>query len=198
MEAIARAVEGEFKAYLPRLLQQILQTFDGDLSRAALETNRTRLNTLLHVLRAFVVFGSSLEDYLQLILPVIKRSIEDPLAPEELRRTALRTIGQLAAHVNFGDYAIQIIHPMIRAMATGDKELRSTAMDTLCALAVQFGAEFAIFIPMVNKVSILKPGSSSAEFTGDARIPHYAREVRRNHHEAAEPRKVAYGVGLCR
>ena len=151
VEAVARAVEGEFKAYLPKLLQQILRSFDGDLSAQHFSTNR--LNTLLHVLRAFYVFGSSIEDYLHLVLPVIVRSFENPLAPDELRKTALRTTGQLCRKVNFSDHASQIIHPLIRTLANSDSELRTIAMDTLVDLVLHFGPDYAIFIPMVNKVS---------------------------------------------
>ena len=152
VEAIARAVEGEFKAYLPRLLQQILRSFDGDL--AARNIGDKRLNTLLHILKAFYVFGSSIEDYLHLVLPVIVRSFENPLAPDELRKSALRTTGQLCRKVNFGDHASQIIHPLVRTLGNSDGEIRSIAMDTLCVLVLQFGPDYAIFIPMVNKASL--------------------------------------------
>ena len=151
VESVARAVEGEFKAYLPRLLQQILRSFDGDLSAKNLNQDR-RLSILLHILKAFYVFGSSIEDYLHLILPVIVRSFENPLAPEELRKAALRTTGQLCRKVNFSDHASQIIHPLVRTLSTSEGDLRTTAMDTLCVLVLQFGPDYAIFIPMVNKV----------------------------------------------
>lgn len=153
VETVARAVEGEFKAYLPKLLQQILHTFEGELT--VKHISERRLNTLLHILRAFYVFGSSIEDYLHLVLPVIVRSFENPLAPEELRRAALRTTGQLCRKVNFSDHASQIIHPLVRTLGTSEGELRTIAMDTLCVLVLQFGPDYAIFIPMVNKVSCL-------------------------------------------
>jgi FKBP12-rapamycin complex-associated protein len=159
VESVARAVEGEFKAYLPKLLQQILRSFDGDLSAKQLGTDR-RLSILLHILKAFYVFGSSIEDYLHLILPVIVRSFENPLAPEELRKAALRTTGQLCRKVNFSDHASQIIHPLVRTLSTSDGELRTIAMDTLCVLVLQFGPDYAIFIPMVNKVRDLFWGFS--------------------------------------
>jgi FKBP12-rapamycin complex-associated protein len=151
VEAVARAVEGEFKAYLPKLLQQILRMFDGDLSSRHL--SNSKLSTLLHILKAFTVFGSSIEDYLHLILPVIVRSFENPLAPEGLRKCALQTIAQLCKHVNFSDHASQIIHPLIRSLASCDGDLRNVAMETLCVLVLHLGPDYAIFIPMVNKVS---------------------------------------------
>ncbi|WWC91382.1 uncharacterized protein L201_006326 [Kwoniella dendrophila CBS 6074] len=160
VESIARAVEGEFKAYLPKLLQQILRSFDGELTAKHLP--ELRLNTLLHILRAFYVFGSSIEDYLHLVLPVIVRSFENPLAPDSLRKAALRTTGQLCRKVNFSDHASQIIHPLVRTLSNSSGDLRSTAMDTLCVLVLQFGPDYAIFIPMVNKAlvenKIVHPG----------------------------------------
>lgn len=149
VESIARAVEGEFKAYLPQLLQQILHSFDGDLSARHLSDQH--LETLQHILRAFYVFGSSIEDYLHLVLPVIIRSFENPATRIELRKAALITIGQLCRKVNFSDHASQIIHPLVRTLSTNDIDLRNTAMDTLCVLVLQFGTDYAIFIPMVNK-----------------------------------------------
>lgn len=151
VESVAKAVEGEFKAYLPRLLQQILRSFDGDLTQKQLPA--LRLNTLLHILKAFYIFGSSIEDYLHLVLPVIVRSFESAATPDELRKAALRTTGQLCRKVNFSDHASQIIHPLIRTLGNSGDEIRTIAMDTLCVLVLQFGSDFAIFVPMVNKVS---------------------------------------------
>lgn len=144
-------MEGEFKAYLPKLLQQILRSFDGDLSAKHLP--ELKLNTLLQILKAFYVFGESIEDYLHLVLPVIVRSFENPGAPGSLRIAALRTTGQLCRKVNFSDHASQIIHPLVRTLGSSSEELRQTAMETLCVLVLQFGPDYAIFIPMVNKVS---------------------------------------------
>lgn len=144
-------MEGEFKAYLPKLLQQILRSFDGDLSAKHLP--ELKLNTLLQILKAFYVFGESIEDYLHLVLPVIVRSFENPGAPDSLRIAALRTTGQLCRKVNFSDHASQIIHPLVRTLGSSSEELRQTAMETLCVLVLQFGPDYAIFIPMVNKVS---------------------------------------------
>ncbi|OXG23734.1 FKBP12-rapamycin complex-associated protein [Cryptococcus neoformans Ze90-1] len=152
VEAIAKAVEGEFKAYLPKLLQQILRSFDGDLSAKHLP--ELKLNTLLQILKAFYVFGESIEDYLHLVLPVIVRSFENPAAPDSLRIAALRTTGQLCRKVNFSDHASQIIHPLVRTLGNSSEELRQTAMETLCVLVLQFGPDYAIFIPMVNKALV--------------------------------------------
>ncbi|WVQ81658.1 hypothetical protein IAT38_003783 [Cryptococcus sp. DSM 104549] len=152
VEHIAKAVEGEFKAYLPKLLQQILRSFDGDLTAKNLP--ELRLNTLLQILKAFYVFGTSIEDYLHLVLPVIVRSFENPAAPDALRIAAIRTTGQLCRKVNFSDHASQIIHPLVRTLGNSSEELRQAAMETLSVLVLQFGPDYAIFIPMVNKALV--------------------------------------------
>jgi FKBP12-rapamycin complex-associated protein len=40
-------------------------------------------------------------------------------------------------------------------LSTGPTELRNDAMDALCSLVSQIGSDFAIFVPMINKVSDL-------------------------------------------
>lgn len=187
VEAIARAVEGEFKAYLPQLLQQILRSFDGDL--AARHISAQRLETLLHILKAFYVFGSSIEDYLHLVLPVIVRSFENPAAPPELRKAALMTTSQLCRKVNFSDHASQIIHPLVRTLSTPDVELRNAAMETLCVLVLQFGPDYSIFIPMVNKVRLTVVGDfRGTDYLGSVGEQDRVAGLRPDGHQAVEPR----------
>lgn len=161
VEAIAIAVEGEFKAFLPRLLQEILRTFDTDLSAARLGERR-RYN-LLRLMKAFYVFGASVEEYMHLILPVIVRCFERPDAHPDLRSAALRTVGQMCRKVDFSDHASQIIHPLARTLDSDftDPSLQEAAMSTLSALVVQLGADYAIFIPMVDKILVSRKISHS-------------------------------------
>lgn len=150
VESIAIAVEGQFKAFLPKLLQEILRTFEGDISAAKLSDRRKQ--NLLRMIKAFYVFGASVEEYMHLILPVIIKCFERTDAPYELRATSIQTIGHLCRKVNFSDNISQIIHPLARVLAGDEPELKVTAMDTLCAIVLQLGPDYAIFIPMINKV----------------------------------------------
>ena len=145
VEAVATALDGEFKVYLPILLPQMLQIFEADTSERRLPTQR--------VLQALTVFGLNLEEYLHLMMPVIVRLFERPDIPMHLRKHAVSTIGQLTRKVNFSDQASRIIHPLVRVLAIPQQDFRMVAMDTLSALVYQLGPDFAIFIPMVNKVS---------------------------------------------
>ncbi|CAO1620752.1 unnamed protein product [Jaminaea pallidilutea] len=146
VEAVAKALEGEFKSYLPILLPNMLQTFHHN------ELGQKQQPTLMRVLHAFCVFGSSIEEYLHLILPPVVELFERPDASITLRRSAIVSVGLLTRKVNFCDHASRVIHPLVRVLKSGPPELRSAAMDTLTSLAFQLGSSFAIFVPVVGKV----------------------------------------------
>ncbi|KNC98625.1 uncharacterized protein SPPG_06307 [Spizellomyces punctatus DAOM BR117] len=146
VEAIAIALDGEFKVYLPTLLPQMLQIFDADTSERRQPTQK--------VLHAMITFGSNLEEYLHLVVPVVVKLFEKPDVPVHLRKHAIQTIGMLCKKINFADQASRIIHPLVRVLAIPQPELRAAAMDTLCALVYQLVSDFAIFIPMINKMLV--------------------------------------------
>lgn len=155
IQSIAVALDAEFKAYLPNLLPLMLQAFDNDL-------NEPRRQTILaKVLHAFGIFGSSLEEYLHLIIPAVVRTFEQLDVPVALRKHAMQTVAQLCRKINFADHASRIIHPLARVLSspTAPPELRLPAMDAMCALLVQMGSDFVLFVPMINKVSL--SGTSS-------------------------------------
>ncbi|RKO90751.1 armadillo-type protein, partial [Blyttiomyces helicus] len=143
VEAVARALDGEFKLFLPTLLPQMLQIFEADVSEKRQPTQK--------VLHAMVIFGSNLEEYLHLAIPVIVKLFERPDVPLHLRRHAIQTVGELCRKVNFSDQASRIIHPLVRVLATPQPELRLAAMDTITCLVYQLSSDFVIFIPMISK-----------------------------------------------
>ncbi|CAG8465028.1 34810_t:CDS:10, partial [Racocetra persica] len=144
VEEIAKALDGEFKNYLPKLLPIMLQIFDEDESDKRQPTQK--------VLHALAVFGTNIEEYMHLVIPVIVKLFERTDLPPQLRKSAIVTIGQLSKKVNFSDHASRIIHPLARVLATNNNDLRMAAMDTLCALVFQLGSDYAIFIPLINKI----------------------------------------------
>lgn len=153
MESIAIALNCEFKAYLPQLLPQLLQIFETDTSE--------KRQLTIKVLKAFIVFGSNLEEYLHLVIPVIIKLFERIDTPLDLRKEAIQTIGHLCKNVNFSDHASRIIHPLVRILPL--PELRNDAMDTLIKLVLQLNSDYAIFVPMVNKI-LLKNHIQHAEY----------------------------------
>ncbi|KAI7879884.1 FAT-domain-containing protein [Lichtheimia hyalospora FSU 10163] len=144
IEAIAKALDGELKIYLPRLLPHMLQIFDNDTSERRHPTSK--------VLHAFVIFGANIEEYMHLVIPVVVKLFEKPDAPANIRREALTTITALSKRVNMFDYASRIIHPLARVLPSLPLETRNAAMDLLCALIFQLGTDYAKFIPAINKV----------------------------------------------
>lgn len=144
VEAIAQALDGEFKIYLPTLLPHIIQIFETDVS-----DKRHRTQKLLN---ALVTFGPALEEYLHLIIPPLVRLIEKADAPASIRKQAIIVTGNLSRQVTFCDQASRVIHPLIRTLHFQD--FRGECMDTIARIVFQMGAEFTLFIPTLTKVLI--------------------------------------------
>ncbi|KAG4221829.1 hypothetical protein PC116_g29695, partial [Phytophthora cactorum] len=144
VEAISRSLEGEFKIYLAGLLPAMLGVLEKDATTKRIPSEK--------VLHAFLVFGSSSEEYMHLIIPVVVRTFEKQGQPTFLRKSAIETIGKISRQVNLNDYAAKIIHPLTRILASGESSLRVAALDTLCALIQQLGRDYLHFMGTVNKV----------------------------------------------
>lgn len=145
IEALGRALDAEFKPFLPTIIPMALRVFDGELSEK-------RSSTQIKILDTLLTFGSIIEEFLHLVIPVIVRSYERQDSPVALRKKAIQCIDGLSRRVNFSDHASRIIHPLVRVLESSNNELRMAVMDTLCSLLVQLGPDFAIFIPTINKV----------------------------------------------
>ncbi|KPV75332.1 uncharacterized protein RHOBADRAFT_53323, partial [Rhodotorula graminis WP1] len=152
IQSIALALDAEFKAYLPNLLPLMLQAFEQNLGFK----EARRQNTLIRVLHAFGIFGSSLEEYLHLVIPAIVRTFEQPDVPLILRKQAMQTITQLSRKLNFADHASSIVHPIARVLSSpmSPAELRTPAMEALCAILLQMGSDFVLFVGMINKALV--------------------------------------------
>lgn len=146
IEAIARSLEGEFKVHLAGVLPLMLGVLDEDNTNKKIASER--------VLHAFLIFGSSAEEYMHLIIPVIIRMFEKHNQPSSVRRMAIDTIGKISRTVNISEFSARIIHALLRVLAGSDLPLRQNALDTICALIFQLGSDYLQFIPTVNKVSL--------------------------------------------
>ncbi|TDL23875.1 atypical/PIKK/FRAP protein kinase [Rickenella mellea] len=156
VEALGRALDAEFKPFLPSILPHMLKVFDGELTEK-------RQATQMKVLDAFLTFGATIEEYLHLVIPIIVRTYERQDASIQLRKRAVQTIDGLSRRVNFSDHASRIIHPLVRVLSTFNNELRVAVMDTLCSLVLQLGPDFAIFVPTINK-ALLKHRFTHAKY----------------------------------
>ncbi|KAF9352686.1 phosphatidylinositol kinase- protein kinase tor1 [Mortierella sp. NVP85] len=146
IESVAISLDGDFKAYMPKLLRSMLAVLDSDMSE--------KHGASLRVLQAFVKLGSNVEEYMHLIIPALIKTCERTDAPMNLRRAAISTIGALSKRIDFSDYASRIILPLSRILALPGQELRPVAMDVLCLLAVQLENDYIGFVPLVNKVLV--------------------------------------------
>ncbi|XP_058788970.1 serine/threonine-protein kinase mTOR isoform X2 [Phymastichus coffea] len=153
VEHIAVALGSEFKIYLPRLMPQILRVLCHDASKERQVT--------LKLLLALQKFGSNLDSYLHLILPPVVRlfQCQDPgqsaaggqEVPIAVARSALETVEQLAEVLDFSDFSSRIVQPLLRCLEQCP-DLRGPACDTLCALLLQLGPKFQVFLPLVQRV----------------------------------------------
>ncbi|KAH9066494.1 atypical/PIKK/FRAP protein kinase [Lactarius vividus] len=144
IESLGKALDAEFRPFLPTILPLILKVFDGEL-------NDKRTATQIKVFDAFLTFGSNIEEYLHLVIPIVVKTYERLDASTPLRKRAIVTIDGLSSRVNFSDHASRIIHPLVRVLTSSNNELRMAVLDTLCSLLVQLGSDFAIFVPTINK-----------------------------------------------
>ncbi|KOX79033.1 Serine/threonine-protein kinase mTOR [Melipona quadrifasciata] len=143
VEHIAVALGAEFKIYLPQLMPQILRVLTHDTSKDRWVT--------VKLLQALQKFGNNLDNYLHLVLPPIVKFFHATDCPITVNKVALETVDHLADTLDFTDFASRIVHPLVRTLDQCP-ELRNTAMDTLCALVIQLGKKYQIFILLVQKV----------------------------------------------
>ena len=165
VEALGKALDVEFKPFLPNVLPLLLKVFDNDM-------NDKVANTQMKVFNALLTFGANIEEYLQLFVPILVKTFERPDGPLPLRKRAIQTAEGLTRRVNFSDHASRIIHPLVRVLGQPYNELRQAAMDCLCAFMLQLGSDFVIFVSTINKVrSCVLYGNSETNITTSRHLP---------------------------
>ncbi|KAI8458016.1 atypical/PIKK/FRAP protein kinase [Phakopsora pachyrhizi] len=145
IESIAIALDSEFRSHLPSFLPLLIDSFDY---------SKKKYQTLNHILKAFQTFGNNLEDYIQLVLPCLTKTIEKPDLPLSLRKNAIITLNVLSKKINMIDQVSRVIHPLIRIINVGNNELRSLALDAISSIMIQIGPDFVIFLSTINNAMI--------------------------------------------
>lgn len=145
VEHIATALGSEFKVYLPQLMPQILRVLAHDTSKERFVTEK--------LLFALQKFEDNLDDYMHLVIPSIVKLFDATDCPVNVAKIAMETVDYLSDSLNYNELVSRIIHPLVRSLDSCPS-LRSTAMDTLCALIVQLGRKYNDFIPLVQKVIV--------------------------------------------
>ncbi|KAF7356539.1 Serine/threonine-protein kinase TOR [Mycena venus] len=139
IEALGNALAADFKPLLPTVIPLILRAFENN------EFSLKRAQTQIKIFDALQAFGSILEEYLYLVIPVVVKTYERVDGTTALRKRAIQTIDVLTKHVNFSDHASRIIHPLVRVLNGANNELRVAVLDALCSLVVQLGSDFCRF-----------------------------------------------------
>lgn len=80
--------------------------------------------------------------------------------PLDVKRAALASIKRLLPRMNLSGHASAVMHPLLRVLDASE-ELRRDALDTLEALALPLGADFAIFLPSIRKVPLAFLGQAT-------------------------------------
>ena len=151
VEAISKSLEGEFKRYLANLLPLILGIIEKDTD--------PRRESSIRILHTFLVFGSSGEEYMHMIIPAVVSMFENPAAPVNARKEAISTMSKLCRQVNITDFASLMIHPLAKILSSPDKgisgsterTLKIAASECVCSLIFQLGQDFIHYIPLVNR-----------------------------------------------
>ncbi|THC91833.1 hypothetical protein EYZ11_008703 [Aspergillus tanneri] len=143
IEAICKALEGDFKKYLAALIPLMLDTLEKDTSPRRQPSER--------ILHTFLVFGSNGEEYMHLAVPAIVRLFDKSQNPSSVRKSAIETLAKLSREANVSDFASLMIHALARVVAGNNKTLRQAALDCICALIFQLGQDFRNYIQLVSK-----------------------------------------------
>eukprot|EP01104_Vermistella_antarctica_P000464 TRINITY_DN1061_c7_g1_i1.p1 TRINITY_DN1061_c7_g1~~TRINITY_DN1061_c7_g1_i1.p1 ORF type:complete len:2466 (-),score=573.86 TRINITY_DN1061_c7_g1_i1:99-7496(-) len=143
---VASVLNEQVKAYLPQLIPKMLLILHTD--RAA------DRSATLEIMKTLEIFGHNLEDYLHLVVPTLGDLVDDASNSVRVRMAGMQTIARLCHVLDMSEYASRICHPLARVLthSATSPELTTVALETLCALAYQLGSDFAIFIPMINKI----------------------------------------------
>ena len=164
---LSLVMRDDWRSFLSQLLPHLLSLLSSDRSPHRALTFKT--------LHTFDVFGSSLSDYLHLIVPALLRLCEAPDVGGALRVSCMRTIGLIAKQMDIREYAGRLVHPLARMLdsqggvvvkagggggggggggvsGVGGGTARDEVLVVLCLLVYQLQADYLIFIPMMSKI----------------------------------------------
>lgn len=143
IEEISSVMGDEFMVFLPFLIPKLLSVLDSPDS----------VEMCMRILRTLEWVGPSLDDYLHLVAPAIM-TLVNQADSELLRIAAMQTIGRMCRVLNFSEYASRIIQPMARLLQTQvlSNEFKNAILCTLCHLVHQLGSDYAIFVPVMNRI----------------------------------------------
>ena len=146
VEAMSKALEGEFKGHITKLLPLLLGVLDTDDSVRRVPSEK--------VLHTILVFSQNAEEHMHMIIPALVRLFQKQTNPVTIRKMAIDTIGKVSRLVNISDYASTIIHNLTDLFASKEAVLRQAALDCICAYVFQLGQDYRLYMNTVKKVLV--------------------------------------------
>ncbi|KAL6771425.1 TOR1 [Auxenochlorella protothecoides x Auxenochlorella symbiontica] len=143
---LSHTLQDDFHTYMPDLLPMFVAVFD-DAERTG---DFAMIKPALEAIRSL---GTVLESSLQLLLPVLVRLITPgaSAAPLAVQEETLVTMQEVLPKMQLAGYSSAILHPLTRLLDSSSEELRERALDTICAVALAVGPDFAVFVPVIKK-----------------------------------------------
>lgn len=146
VDALSMSLTTEFAGSIKHVIPLMMKVLESDKS-----PRRTPSEKVMHTI---LVFGTSAETYMWLILPKLVRTFQKSHNPLSIRKAAIDTIGKISRHVNISDYAGLISHSLADIFAAKEQLLRSAGLDCLCALIYQSGEDFEPYIDGTKKALV--------------------------------------------
>ena len=146
VEAMSRALEGEFKTNITQLLPMMLKVLEEDTSVRRIASER--------VLHTLLVFGQSAEEHMHLIIPTLINVFQKQSNLVALRKAAIDTIGKISRLVNISDYASLIIHNLTDVFSGREQVLKQAALDCICAYVFQLNRDYLLYVNTVKKILV--------------------------------------------
>ena len=146
VESLSRALEGEFKGRITKLLPLLLGVLEEDTTARRAASER--------VLHTILVFGQSAEEQMHMIIPTLVHMFQKQSNPVAIRKGAIDTVGKISRLVNISDYASMIIHNLTEIFTNKEPVLKQAALDCICAYVFQLGREYLLFANTVKKVLV--------------------------------------------
>ena len=144
VDALSRSLEGEFKVHIINILPLMMRVLENDSTPRKAATEK--------VLHSILVFGQAAEEHMWLILPKLVRTFQKHSNPVATRKACIDTIGKISRQVNISDYAGLLVHNLTDVLGAKEQNLRTAALDCICALIFQIGQDFEPYINGVKKV----------------------------------------------
>jgi len=142
VDALSGALEAEFVPSIVKILPLMMKVLDNDPSPQKRASEKI-LNTIL-------MFGTSVEESMWLILPKLVKTFQVSSHPVTLRKACIDTIGKISRKVNLSDYTGLLMHSLTDVFAVREQVLKQAALDCICALVFQIGQEFHPWVGTVK------------------------------------------------